>query len=236
MQTIAESEWEENYPTYGSQHNVQDYIWEYMIDPEQVPIMTQSDSILQFGHNAYVKPTAALFYLREFIMGRELFDFAFKEYSRRWKFKRPTPADFFRTMEDASGVDLDWFFRGWFYTTDHLDVAINDIREYHVSSFDPDIEYKLEREEFHRDSPVSSTTIKNRQQPGKTRVDRFPELKDDYNKNDRFTVSNENRNDYQEMIEELEPWENDVLAKALKEKKFIYFLDFENIGGDVGWD
>ena len=90
-----------------------------MRSKNQVPIMTNSESLLQFGNNAYAKPATALNMLRETVLGRELFDFAFKEYAERWKFKRPTPADFFRTMEDASGTDLDWFWRGWFYTTDH---------------------------------------------------------------------------------------------------------------------
>jgi aminopeptidase N len=98
---------------------------EYMTSPNQVPVMTQSDSVLRLGANAYRKPAAALTVLRETVMGRELFDFAFREYAQRWKFKRPTPADFFRTMEDASGVDLDWFWRAWFYTTDHVDVALS---------------------------------------------------------------------------------------------------------------
>ena len=79
--------------------------------------MTNSESLLQFGNNAYAKPATALVVLRETILGRELFDQAFREYSERWKFKRPTPYDFFRTMEEASGVDLDWFWRGWFYST-----------------------------------------------------------------------------------------------------------------------
>ena len=88
------------------------------------PIMTNSEQILQFGANAYAKPAAALSILRETIMGPELFDYAFKEYSKRWAFKHPDPADFFRTMEDASSIDLDWFWKGWFYTTDHVDVGI----------------------------------------------------------------------------------------------------------------
>ena len=89
--------------------------------------MTNSESIHQFGSNAYSKPAAALNVLRETVMGRELFDFAFKEYSRRWMFKRPEPADFFRTMEDASGKDLDWFWRGWFYTTHNVDIGISSL-------------------------------------------------------------------------------------------------------------
>ena len=104
------------------------------------PIMTNSESIYQFGNNAYGKPATALNILRETVMGRELFDHAFKEYSRRWAFKHPSPADFFRTMEDASGVDLDWFWRGWFYTTDHCDIAMEDIKWLQMESGDPDVE------------------------------------------------------------------------------------------------
>lgn len=106
LQFLAESEWENNYPSRrGEPQN----ITEYMTSANQVPIMTNSESLLQFGNNAYGKPATALNVLRETILGRELFDFSFREYARRWKFKRPEPADFFRTMEDASGTDLDWF-------------------------------------------------------------------------------------------------------------------------------
>jgi aminopeptidase N len=98
------------------------------------PIMTNSESIRQFGNNAYGKPATALNILRETIMGHELFDYAFKAYANRWKFKHPTPEDFFRTMEDASAVDLDWFWRGWFYTTDYNDIGIKEVKKYFVSS------------------------------------------------------------------------------------------------------
>jgi aminopeptidase N len=118
-----------------------------MASENQVPIMTNSESIPQFGANAYGKPATAFNILRETILGRELFDFAFKEYAMRWKFKRPQPADFFRTMEDASGVDLDWFWRGWFYTTDHVDISIENVRLYQISTQNPDIEKALQRKE-----------------------------------------------------------------------------------------
>jgi len=97
-------------------------------DPERLePIMTNSDNIVSFGPNAYSKPATGLNILRETIMGRELFDLAFKEYCERWAFKHPTPDDFFRTMEDASGMDLDWFFRGWFYSIDKVDIAMDTL-------------------------------------------------------------------------------------------------------------
>jgi hypothetical protein len=92
------------------------------------PIMTNSENIIGFGPNAYSKPATGLNILRETIMGRELFDYAFKEYARRWAFKHPTPADLFRTMEDASAEDLDWFWRGWFYSTDVTDISIDSVK------------------------------------------------------------------------------------------------------------
>lgn len=101
------------------------------------PIMTNSESIRQFGNNAYGKPAAALNILRETVMGRALFDYSFKTYANRWKFKHPTPEDFFRTMEDASAFDLDWFWRGWFYTTDYNDIGIKTVTRYFVSNDPP---------------------------------------------------------------------------------------------------
>jgi hypothetical protein len=102
----------------------------YMSLPKEQlePIMTNSENIIGFGPNAYTKPATGLNILRETIMGRELFDYSFKEYARRWAFKHPTPADLFRTMEDASGEDLDWFWRGWFYGIDPCDIAIDTVK------------------------------------------------------------------------------------------------------------
>jgi len=227
LQFLAEREWEDDYPSRrGDPKNIVDY----MLSENQVPIMTNSESILQFGNNAYAKPATALVVLRETVMGRGLFDFAFKEYSERWMFKRPTPSDFFRTMEDASAVDLDWFFRGWFYSTDHVDIALNDIREYKVSTQDPEIEFPLDREEADEE-PESLTKLRNADI--EKRVDRFPELNDFYNENDEFTVSNKDRNDYTGFRDGLEDWELEVLDKAIADGSLIYFLDFENIGGLV---
>ncbi len=111
-------------------------ITDYMKLPKEQlePIMTNSENIIQFGPNAYTKPATGLNILRETIMGRELFDYSFKEYSRRWAFKHPTPADLFRTMEDASAEDLDWFWRGWFYGIDPVDIAIDTVKH---AVFDP---------------------------------------------------------------------------------------------------
>ena len=231
LEYVAELEWEEDYPAFSKETNALDVIHEYMSSERQVPIMTQSDSVLRLGPNAYSKPAAALTVLRETVMGRELFDHAFREYSRRWKFKRPTPADFFRTMEDASGIDLDWFWRAWFYTTDHVDVAISDVRAYRLKSNDPDIDYPLDREEHARDKPEPVNIERNRAAGIVPRETRYEELQDLYSESDRFTVSNKNRNDARKKYKKLEPWEQRALERALEEDALFYFLDFENIGG-----
>jgi hypothetical protein len=233
LEYIAELEWEESYPTHSNYTNVLDYITEYMTSERQVPIMTQSESILQFGPNAYSKPAAALVVLRETVMGRELFDFAFKQYAERWKFKRPTPADFFRTMEDASAVDLDWFWRGWFYSTDHVDVSIDSVRYYKIASQNPEIDHPVERQIWHREHPAPVSEKRNRESGLTPRIDRVPGLKDFYNENDRFTVSNKDRNEYDDFIEGLKEWERLALERALAADQHIYFVDFSNIGGLV---
>jgi hypothetical protein len=233
LQYLAELEWEEDFHNHRDNYNVLEYIAEYMTSENQVPIMTQSDSILQFGPNGYTKPASSLVVLRETVLGRELFDFAFREYARRWKFKRPTPSDLFRTMEDASGVDLDWFWRGWFYSTDHVDVAINSIREYKVSSADPEVEFELNRQERTDEVPETLGQIRNREEGRETRLERFPELADLYNDDDPHTVTNADRNKYRKLLEELDDWERDALLRAVADDDFVYFVDFENVGGLV---
>ena len=130
---LTEQAFDNNYPSpRGPAYKITDYM---KLAKEQLePIMTNSENILRFGSNAYAKPATALNILRETIMGRALFDYAFKEYARRWAFKHPTPADFFRTMEDASGVDLDWFWRGWFFSTDAVDISLDDVKYYRLGT------------------------------------------------------------------------------------------------------
>ena len=132
MEYMAEQELGTNFPSRrGPAKNIVAYM---SADQKFLePIMSNSENIIQFGNNAYGKPATGLNILRETIMGRELFDYAFKMYANRWKFKHPTPEDFFRTMEDASAVDLDWFFRGWFYSTDFVDIGITNVKQYFVT-------------------------------------------------------------------------------------------------------
>lgn len=223
VQSLAQEAWEDNYPTGRGDPR---FIVDYMRSKNQVPIMTNSESLLQFGNNAYAKPAAALNVLRETVLGRELFDYAFREYARRWKFKRPTPADFFRTMEDASGTDLDWFWRGWFYTTDPVDVSIDGITEYGVSTKNPEVEKAWKKAQ--RDGePVSIIDQRNKGMVRK--VDEQPQLKDFYNEHDDFTVTNVDRNKFAEQSADLEQWEKDLLAQG----KHLYLVDFSNLGGLV---
>merc|ERR1712093_751245 len=184
----------------------------YMKSQTQVPIMTQSDSVLRLGPNAYTKPAVALNILRETILGRELFDFAFKEYAQRWMFKRPTPSDFFRTMEEASGVDLDWFWRGWFYTTDHVDISLDSVYKLRLDTEDPDIDFARERE-AEMEKPKSLTDIRNKEEGRKLWVDRFEDISDFYDENDRYTVTNKERNKYRSFLKKLEPWEREAFER-----------------------
>jgi len=125
---------DEHYPEFGLNWGKPKSVVKYMRgNPDYIrPIMTNSEQIVQFGYNGYGKPSAALCVLRDVVMGPELFDFAFKTYANRWAFKRPMPADFFRSMEDASAIDLDWFWRGWFYSIDNVDISLENVNWYRV--------------------------------------------------------------------------------------------------------
>ncbi|MFN9603155.1 MAG: M1 family metallopeptidase [Planctomycetota bacterium] len=223
LQYLAEQEWEDNYP---SQRGEPELIVPYMQSTNQVPIMTNSESIMQFGPNAYSKPATAFNILRETILGRELFDFAFKEYARRWKFKRPMPADFFRTMEDATGRDLDWFWRGWFYTTDHCDIAIDKISVYMVDPRTPD----EAAEEAKADKESQRKTLsQQRNESLPKRVDEFPELKDFYNEYDPSAVTEEQRKAYEKALSEMSEQERAMLESTDR----FYRVSFKNVGGLV---
>jgi hypothetical protein len=223
LQYLAEQEWERDYPSRrGEPKN----ITEYMAMEAQVPIMTQSDSLLQFGNNAYAKPATALNILRETVMGRELFDYSFKEYARRWKFKRPMPADFFRTMEDASGIDLDWFWRGWFYTTDHTDISIENVRLYTLDTRNPEIEKEAARREKEA-QPETLSQQRNKSTP--KRVEQFPSLNDFYNTYDQFKVTDRERAEFQQYLATLTDKERELLNNGMN----FYVVDLKNIGGLV---
>ena len=223
VQYLTEQEWDHVYPSRrGPAHK----IVPYMSGPkdEMVPIMTNSESVLQFGNNAYGKPATALNILRETVMGRDLFDYAFKEYSRRWAFKHPSPADLFRTMEDASGVDLDWFWRGWFYTTDHVDISLKDVQWYQMSTQNPDIEkpfkeVKAAEADAHIGKPRNSVI--------RTMVDEVPETRDFYNSYNPYTVSEADREAYNRYRDRLTAEE----AALLDAGHHFYGLTFENQGG-----
>ena len=227
VQYLTEQEWERDYPSRrGPAHMIADYM---RGDKKFIsPIMTNSESIFQFGNNAYGKPATALNILRETVMGRELFDYSFKMYCERWAFKHPTPADFFRTMEDASAVDLDWFWRGWFYGTDHVDIALEDVRWFQLNTMNPEIEkqFKKEQEENHQ---KWISEIRNKESIKQTFNEADPAIDDFYAKRNIYLVDALDKKEYDEFLAKLS--EED--KKLLNSGKQFYELTFTNIGGLV---
>ena len=225
VQYLTEQEFERNFPSRrGPANNIVDYM---KGDKDKIsPIMTNSESIWQFGNNAYGKPATALNILRETIMGRELFDHAFKEYSKRWAFKTPTPADFFRTMEDASGVDLDWFWRGWFYTNDHVDLAMNNVRHFKLDPEDPTKRMeivKAEKKKQHR----NISAIRNEKEIKETYNERDPSLNDFYTTYDSDVPNALDIQEYEEYYAGLSEEDKELMNSGLN----YYEIEFENKGG-----
>ncbi|MDA0714329.1 MAG: M1 family metallopeptidase, partial [Bacteroidetes bacterium] len=225
LQYLTEQEWDRDYPSRrGEPRNIVDYM---KGDKDRIsPIMTNSESLWQFGNNAYGKPATALNILRETIMGRELFDFAFKEYSQRWMFKHPEPADLFRTMEDASAVDLDWFWRGWFFTNEHVDISMDHVRWFQVDNGDPDQAYTfIMREQTEkRDNSDMLNYIRNKTDVPQTRIEKDESLNDFYTTDDRFEVTSLDRQDYKDMLSRL----NDKERKMLAITDQFYEITFSN--------
>ena len=229
LDSIAKYEWDPDMPWRG---RLPVDVIGYMISQNQVPIMTHADSVLRFGPNAYTKPSAALNILRDTVIGRERFDFALKEFARRWKFKRPTPEDFFRTMEEASGTDLDWYWRGWFYTTDHVDIALDTIHRLRMDTKNPDIDLSRRRQE-RADMPEKVGVRLNREQGLPIWVLENPGVTDFYDENDQFTVTPKDTKSYESFLEGLDDWERRVFDRAVEEDKNYYVLNFSNKGGLV---
>ncbi len=225
-QYLTEQEWERNYPSHaGPAYKIVNYMKGDV--SRMSPIMTNSESVWSLGSNAYSKPTTALNILRETVMGRELFDFAFKQYAQRWMFKHPTPADFFRTMEDASAVDLDWFWRGWFFTTDHVDIDMKKVSWYQPDTQNQEIEKPLEKEK--RESKVAISKIINKTAIEKNVTERDPATEDFYTTYDEYKVTKADREEYDKLIEGL----SDDEKKFLTDGYNFYQIDFENVGGLV---
>ena len=222
LQFQAEKRWSKDFP---SRRGEPKDIVEYMVSQNQVPIMTQSDSLLQFGSNSYHKPATALVILRETILGRELFDKAFRDYATRWRFKGPTPYDFFRTMEESSGVDLDWFWRGWFYSTDHVDIALDRVIAGRLDPADADAAAKL-RAERKAGEPVSLTESRN---TGGYVADRDPKVRDYYDTVGRDDATVASRKKAKTSDDELTPAER----TARNTTDTFYRFRFKNLGGVV---
>ena len=226
VQYLTEQEWERGYPSRrGPAFKIADYM---KGDKSNIsPIMTNSESIWQFGNNAYGKPATALNILRETIMGRELFDYAFKTYCERWKFKHPTPADFFRTMEDASAVDLDWFWRGWFYSTDHVDISLESVNLYQLNTQNPEVEKAFAKNQYENQDDFKGD-IENLSSIKETINEKDANIDDFYAKRDIFKVDKLDEKEYEQF-----KTRNKDKLDLLNAGKYFYELNFKNIGGLV---
>ena len=225
LQGVAEREWDRDWPSWrGDPRDIVEYM---RTDPNSIaPIMSNSESILNTHANAYSKPATALNILRETVMGRELFDFAFKQYALTWMFKHPTPDDFFRIMEDASAVDLDWFWRAWFFTTDHVDIALENVKMQQINSQNPTKENAfLQKEEEKNPRHISYYRNKSR----KTVVDKEPKYKDFYNSYNPYAVSPIDKTQYNKLLASLEQNEKNILNS----EDYFTEITFKNIGGIV---
>ncbi|MEY2836410.1 MAG: hypothetical protein RLZZ557_2072 [Bacteroidota bacterium] len=221
VQFLTEQEFDNNYPSRrGPAHLITDY----MRLPKNMlePIMTKGDNVSNVGSNAYAKAATGLNILRETIMGRELFDYAFKEYARRWAFKHPTPYDLFRTMEDASAVDLDWFWRGWYYGTDPVDISLDSVKWFKLDA-DKNIA-AMKATEF-------ETISKIRNREGNKinfYTDRDTTLRDFYYYNRNADVKM-----FQDMTQQQLNAQKDAAHYKDWEDKNLYELTFSNKGGMI---
>ena len=223
LQFQAERLWDKDYPARRGEPKD---IAEYMLSTNQMPLMTQSDSVLQFGANGYGKPATALTILRETVLGRELFDRAFREYANRWRFKHPTPYDFFRTMEESSGVDLDWFWRGWFYSTDHVDIALDKVVRATLEPADATAA-AAERKKRRDAEPGSLTAARNAGQ--QTVVERDPSTRDFYDSIDPLDATAADKRKAAEAFADLTAEEK--AARQVTDN--FYRFSFSNRGGLV---
>ncbi|KEQ30889.1 aminopeptidase [Pedobacter antarcticus 4BY] len=234
LEYLTEELWDNKFPVKkGPAYTIVDYM---KLPKDQLePIMTNSENIVRFGPNAYSKPATGLNILRETIMGRELFDYAFKQYAKRWAFKHPTPADFFRTMEDASGEDLDWFWRGWFYGTDPCDIALDEVKfakaDVNAKPGSPNVKMvKLDRPQVNVFEDISK--IRNREDKKISfYTDRDKKTQDFYWRYDRGLEKVDDTERKREI-----PFPYETLSEEDKAKyagKFFYELSFSNKGGLV---
>ena len=213
---------------YPSRRGEPQKIVEYMAsDPAGLsPIMTSADNVINHGPNAYSKPATALNILRETVMGRELFDYAFKEYARRWAFKHPQPADFFRTMEDASGVDLDWFWKGWFYGVEPVDQVLADVQWYAIDPQDI-TKNKIEQKANDEAKKQTLANLRNKTDIKETAVEKNPDLKDFYNNYDKYKVSEADQKRQEQFLSSLNEDERKLATSGMN----FYTINIKNKGG-----
>ena len=203
-------------------------IIDYMVSERQRPIMSHGESIIQKGPNAYAKPSVALNILRETVMGRELFDHAFRTFCERWAFRRPEPGDFFRTMDDASGIDLDWFWRAWFYSTRHVDIATERVLDYTIEPRDPELLKPMLLGE--RDA-IRTTRSRERNADLPKRSERYPELLDFYSRFDELQITDGDRRRFERFMAKLNEDDRAVFEAVGNRPLHFSVVRFRNHGG-----
>ncbi|MDQ3015672.1 MAG: M1 family metallopeptidase, partial [Bacteroidota bacterium] len=222
VEYMTAQQWDRVYPVgRGAAFKIVDYMKgdQSMLEP----IMSNSENIKSLGSNAYAKTATALNILRETVLGRDLFDKAFKEYAMRWKFKHPSPSDFFRTMEDASAVDLDWFWRGWFYTSEPVDIELTNVKWQRADRPDT-LDAMTYEEKYLKDNPHGITSVRNRDLIKQTQDEIDTTLRDMYTDKDRVKEKNDAYADY---LSKLSPEEKAVVEAG----KNYYSMTFKNKGG-----
>jgi hypothetical protein len=200
-----------------------------MTSEDHQPIMTNSESLINMGANAYTKTSMALSILRETVIGPALFDHVFKIYAQCWRFKCFMFSDFFRTMEDVLGVDFDWFWRGWFYSTQHVDVRVHDLRRLRVKHHKPQLDKAIDRA---REEAKAKYIGIIRDEGRAMRVDRYPELKDFYNSYDPHLVTPMDEEDAEKKRAGILK-DHPERATELDSKRVFYELTLMNQGGLV---
>lgn len=226
LQGIAEREWDHDHPSpRGRPRDIVDYM---KGDQSNIaPIMINGELTMQFSNNAYDKPAVGLNILRETIMGRELFDFAFKQYAQRWMFKHPTPEDLFRTLEDASAIDLDWFWRGWFFSTDRVDISLDSVTEYTMASGNR-ADTKA-REKKKEEAVPEEIAVQRNRAAMQSVVEADPAMRDFYNNYDPYEPTKSDEDAYARYQRSLSAQEKAWIAEG----DYYYQLDFSNVGGLV---
>lgn len=219
LETLATLEWSGDYTT---RPNLPAMLGAEREATGRQPPMTPANAVVDLFPTQYHRPAAALQVLRELVLGRETFDRAFRAYARAWMFKRPTPGDFFRTINQESGADLDWFWRAWFFSTDHVDLSLERVAALRLVAVPADaIPAPADAT-----PPANLTVLRNAAEGRRLMVEQVPRLADAYDRIPERTLAGATPSahavvDVQRTLD------------ALGQGGVFYELDIRNRGGVV---